>query len=424
MKKSSVVVLCIFLVAISVVGTYFASQFAFANKPPQCELFGSVPTSPSSGSTANVTLSREEYDELKAFQEKYADLEELQQHIRESYYKEVDPELLMEGAKKGIFNILGDPYSVFMNPQEYTSFQESISGEFPGIGVYVSPNNEKGIEIVSPIEDTPAFAAGLKPLDIIKAVNGVEYSAKEMDEAVKNIRGPVGTDVTITIYRPSTNETFDVTITRAMIVVKVVKSEMLENEIGYLRLTQFDSHASKEFYQHMEQLIALGAKGLILDLRDNPGGSLSECIKICDMLLPDQVICSTEGRAAFTSEVFRSDKNHYGISLVVLINQGSASASEILAGAVKDNRRALLVGVKSFGKGIVQTFMPYKDGTGIKITTSEYFTPSGVNIHGIGIEPDYVVELSKEYQSLKEPTHKDDNQLQKALEVLKRQMGR
>lgn len=431
MKKSSVVLLSVVLIVISAVSTFFATQFlsdarsnervVYATTDPQEEKPAPISKS---DNTRDIIIRRSEYDKLKALQEKYEDLEELQDYILNNYYKEVTPELLLEGAKKGVFNILGDPYSVYMNETEYTSFMESISGEFPGIGVYVVANPDKGIEIVSPIEDTPAFKAGLQSLDVIKAVNGVEYTHTQMDEAVKNIRGEVGTQVTITIFRPSTNQTFDVTIVREMIVVKVVKSEMLEGDIGYLRLTQFDSHAYKEFKKNLEQLVSQGAKGIIFDLRDNPGGSLDQCLKICDMLLPSGVILSTKGRAPSTNEVFRSDAAYYSGDIIVLINGGSASASEIVAGALKDNHRALLVGTKSFGKGIVQTFSPFNITEGIKLTTSEYFTPSGVNIHGIGIVPDHVVEMSEAYKNKKDPTFADDDQLQKALELLKKQMGR
>lgn len=437
MKKSSVVLLSVVLVVLSAVSTFFATQFLFETKPELSASYDYSETSngnegetriastakkfPKSNS-GDILIKQAEYDRLKAFREKYADLEELQDYILKNYYKEVTPELLIEGAKKGIFNILGDPYSVYMNKDEYTSFVESISGEFPGIGVYVVANPDKGIEIVSPIEDTPAFKAGLQSLDIIKAVNGVEYTHTQMDEAIKNIRGEVGTKVTITIFRPSSNQTFDVTIVREMIVIKVVKSEMLDNIIGYLRLTQFDSHAYKEFKTHLEKLVAQGAKGFVFDLRDNPGGSLDQCLRICDMLLPSNVIMSTKGRAPFTSEVHKSDASYYSGDIVVLVNGGSASASEIVAGALKDNKRAILVGTKTFGKGVVQTFAPFGGDEGIKLTTSEYFTPSGANIHGIGIEPDHIIEISEAYKNKKNPTFADDNQLQKALEILREQM--
>ncbi len=370
----------------------------------------------------NVIISAKDYEHYQELEKKYADLEDLQDYILENYYKEVTPELLMEGAKKGLFEILDDPYSVFMNPEEYETYLESTTGEFPGIGVYIAPNPDYGIEVVSPIEDTPAYKAGLKSLDIIKAVNGVEFDHSQIDEAVKNIRGEPGTDVTLTIYRRSQDKTFDVTITRDIIVVKVVKSEMLNNNIGYLRLTQFDNSAAEEFYDHICKLIDEGAQSVVIDLRGNPGGSLSQCLSIADMLLPKGIICTTEGRTAGSTNDYKSIEEHFDMPIAVLIDKGSASASEILAGAIKDRNRGKLIGTTSFGKGVVQIFMPYRDGTGLKLTTSEYFTPSGVNIHGVGIKPDFEVELSKEYLESEEPQLKDDAQVQKAIEILKKEM--
>ncbi len=422
MKKLNVFLICIALVIITASATYVLTANGVFGAP----IFGAnaaVDTTPAAGN-AKVMITKQQLDEYKALEEKYADLEELQEYIKANYYKEVDPAVLLEGATKGIFNALGDPYSLFMNKTEFKSFEESLTGEFPGIGVYIAPNPDRGIEVVSPIEDTPAQKAGIRALDIIKAVNGVEYSHTELDAATKVIRGEPGTNVTVTIYRPSTNETFDLTITRAVIVIKSVKSEMLSGNIGYIRITQFDNSVADEFYEHLTALVDKGAVGIVLDLRDNPGGSLSQCLDISDMLLPKAVICTTKGRAPNSTDEFTSDQNYYDGPLVLLVNEGSASASEIVSGAVKDNKRGVLIGTKTFGKGIVQSVVPYKDGTGLKLTTSEYFTPSGVNIHGVGIEPDIVLPLSDEYKATKNPTNEQDNQLQKAIEVINKQLGR
>ncbi len=419
MKKRNVLIMSLVLVVVTAVAT-FAVSTAFDRAATHTTV---------NNNDGTVTISSEEYESLLQIkeqctylEEKYDDLEDLQVYIKENYYKEVSDELLLEGAKKGLFQVLDDPYSVFMNPEEYESYLESTTGEFPGIGVYVHPNPDRGIEIISPIEDTPAYQAGLKALDVIKAVNGVEYTHEEIDEAINNIRGEPGTDVNLTIYRQSNNSTFDVVITRDIIVVKVVKSEMLDQNIGYLRLSQFDNSAAEEFYEHMESLIGSGANAVVIDLRNNPGGSLSECLAISDMLLPEGIICTTKGRASGSTESFESIEEHYDLPIALLIDEGSASASEILAGAIKDRNRGVLIGTKSFGKGVVQIFMPYRDGTGLKLTTSEYFTPSGVNIHGIGIEPDYVVELSEEYLNSEDTQLKDDEQVQKAVEILKNEL--
>ncbi len=420
MKRRNVLIMSLVLVVVTAVAT-LAVSMAFDRN--------SLPAMTKKNGDGTVTISEKEYKGLLDAQkqcvfleEKYDDLEDLQDYIKENYYKEVSDELLLEGAKKGLFQVLEDPYSVFMNPEEYESYLESTTGEFPGIGVYVHPNPDRGIEVISPIEDTPADLAGLKALDVIKSVNGIEYTHAEIDEAINNIRGEPGTDVTLTIYRQSNNSTFDVVITRDIIVVKVVKSEMLNQDIGYLRLTQFDNSAAEEFYEHMETLIASGADAVVIDLRNNPGGSLSECLAISDMLLPEGIICTTKGRALGSTETFESIEEHYDLPIALLIDEGSASASEILAGAIKDRNRGALIGTKSFGKGVVQIFMPYRDGTGLKLTTSEYFTPSGINIHGIGIEPNYMVELSEEYLSLENPQLKDDDQVKKAVEILKNEL--
>lgn len=397
MKKITVGLLCLFLVITTALTTFFVTTTILVQ-----------------GEQKLVTESRE-------LQAKYQDLEDLKRYIRENYYKEVSDEMLMEGAKKGLFQILGDPYSVFMNEEEFKSFVESSSGRFPGIGVHITPNPERGIEIIAPIEDTPAFAAGLKPLDIIRAVNGVPYTHAEMDVAIKQIKGEPGTDVTLTIYRKETEETFDVVITRAWIDVKVVKSRMIEDGIGYLKLTSFDNGSAAEFRAHFEGLLEQGAKGVVIDLRNNPGGSLNQCVEIADYLLPKGLIVYTEGRTPDTNNKYYSDAQHVEAEIVLLVNEGSASASEIVTGAVKDHGRGKIIGTKTFGKGIVQTYRPFGN-SGLKLTTSEYFTPNGVNIHGLGIEADIVVEASEAFKTTREPKDEDDNQLQRALEELRQQI--
>ncbi|MDO4799434.1 MAG: S41 family peptidase [Bacillota bacterium] len=397
MKKITVGLLCLFLVITTALTTFFVTTTILVQ-----------------GEQKLVTESRE-------LQAKYQDLEDLKRYIRENYYKEVSDEMLMEGAKKGLFQILGDPYSVFMNEEEFKSFVESSSGRFPGIGVHITPNPERGIEIIAPIEDTPAFAAGLKPLDIIRAVNGVPYTHAEMDVAIKQIKGEPGTDVTLTIYRKETEETFDVVITRAWIDVKVVKSRMIEDGIGYLKLTSFDNGSAAEFRAHFEGLLEQGAKGVVIDLRNNPGGSLNQCVEIADYLLPKGLIVYTEGRTPDTNNKYYSDAQHVEAEIVLLVNEGSASASEIVTGAVKDHGRGKIIGTKTFGKGIVQTYRPFGN-SGLKLTTSEYFTPNGINIHGLGIEADIVVEASEAFKTTREPKDEDDNQLQRALEELRQQI--
>ncbi|HAS73539.1 MAG TPA: S41 family peptidase, partial [Clostridiales bacterium UBA8960] len=353
----------------------------------------------------------------KSTVDKYKEIEDLKQYIKNNYYLDVDDETLIEGMKKGIFDILNDPYSEFMTQEEFKNYMESSSGEYPGIGIYLAPNSDNEIEIVSPIEDTPADRAGLLAKDLIVGVNGDPVNADVMDDAIKRIKGEPGTPVTLTIFRPSKNEKFDVEIIREWIDIKVVKSEMLSDSVGYLRLTMFDENSAAEFERSLNELIKAGAKGVVLDLRQNPGGYLSQCVEIADMLLGKALIVYTESRSG-NEEKFFSDAQKYDVELVVLVNKGSASASEILAGALKDHQMATLVGTTTFGKGVVQIVKPYNDNTGFKLTTSQYFTPNGGFIHGIGIEPDVIVEMDERYYELENPTKEDDNQLQKAIEII------
>ncbi len=404
MKKIHVLFLSIFLVLISVITTFFLTTIFQVETGDK------------------VVISQAALDQYQSTIEKYKEIEDLKTYIQNNYYLDVDESTLIEGMKKGIFDVLDDPYSVFMNQDEFNDYMESSSGEYPGIGIYLAPNSDNEIEIVSPIEDTPAYRAGLLAKDLIVGVNGNTVNADVMDEAIKTIKGEPGTPVTLTIYRPSKKEKFDVEIVREWIDIKVVKTEMLNEDIGYIRLTMFDENSAAEFEKNLKGLVDDGAKGVIIDLRQNPGGYLSQCVEIADMLLGDSLIVYTESRNG-EDEKFFSDAAKYDVELVVLVNNGSASASEILAGALKDHEAATLVGTTTFGKGVVQIVKPYNESTGFKLTTSQYFTPNGDNIHGIGIEPDVVVEMDESYYELEMPTKEDDNQLQKAIEIMNEKLN-
>jgi len=399
-KKLHVLLLCVFLVIITAMTTFFVTTIFQVETGDK------------------VVVSQTTIDDYQTTMDQYREIEELKNYIKTNYYLEVSDEELIEGMKKGIFDVLEDPYSVFMNEEEFQDYMESSSGEYPGIGIYLAPNEDNEIEIVSPIEDTPADRAGLLAKDLIIGVNGDTVNADVMDEAIATIKGEPGTPVTLTIYRPSKKEKFDVEIVREWIDIKVVKSRMLEDQIGYLRLTMFDESSAAEFEKGLKALIAEGAKGVIVDLRQNPGGYLSQCVEIADMLLGDALIVYTESRNGDDEEYF-SDPEKYDTQLVILVDGGSASASEILTGALKDHEAATIVGTTTFGKGVVQIVKPYNENTGFKLTTSQYFTPDGMNIHGIGIEPDVVIEMDEAYYELESPTDADDNQLQKALEIMK-----
>ncbi len=399
LRKINVLLLSLFLIAITAVGTFFITTILQVDTGEK------------------VVVSQTTIDAYQATIDKYREIEELKAYVEKNYYKDITEEKLLEGMKKGLFEVLEDPYSVFMNADEFVDYMESSSGEYPGIGIYLTPNEANEIEIVSPIDDTPADRAGLIAKDLIIGVNGDTVNADTMDVAIATIKGDPGTPVTLTIYRPSKKEKFDVEIVREWIDIKVVKSEMLDDKMGYLRLSMFDEHAAPEFKKHMDALIADGAKGVIIDLRQNPGGYLDQCVDIADMLLDKGMIVYTESRNG-DDEEFLSDAPKYDVQLVVLVDGGSASASEILTGALKDRKMATIVGTTTFGKGVVQIVKPYNGNTGFKLTTSQYFTPNGENIHGVGIAPDVMIELDEAYTTIENPTKADDNQLQKAIEIM------
>ncbi|WFD10665.1 S41 family peptidase [Tepidibacter hydrothermalis] len=333
-----------------------------------------------------VLVSKEAFNEYK----KYNKLYSLEQVIEDNYYTDVDEQNLVDGSIKGLFEGLDDPYSQYMNKKEFESFMQYTEGSYSGIGVIITPGEDGYITVVSPIEDSPGFKAGIKSEDKIIKVNGKDVTAKEMDKAISIMKGKAGTEVEITILRNG-KETIDMKIKRQEIRLKTVKSEVLEDNIGYIRITTFDEKTADEFKGQLEELQAKNITGLILDLRDNPGGLLDQCQEITDQLIGEGTIVYTKDRKGKT-KYLKSDKNKIDVPLAVLVNKGSASASEILSGAVRDNKEGVLIGTTTFGKGLVQSVRSLNDGSGFKLTVSQYFTPNGEYIHGKGITPDIVVE--------------------------------
>lgn len=364
-----------------------------------------------------------EIDRLKAVEEKYATyqkLEELKGFIQDNYYLPTDDVPFEEGMIDGLFGALNDPYSVYMNPDEYKSFNETSAGSFGGIGIVISAGEDNLITVVAPIEDTPAERLGVKTGDKIIKVDGKEVFGNKQDEAVKMIKGEPGTEVTLTLVRGE-EKPFDLKITRAIIVIKSVKSRMLPgaDKLGYLRITSFDDKVTEEFISHLKALQQQGAKGLVLDLRGNPGGSLQHVVEIADYILGKQLIVYTKDNQG-REERFESDAKKIDLPIVVLVDGGSASASEILTGAIKDGKAGVVIGTTTFGKGLVQTVRDLPGGDGIKLTIAQYFTPSGAYIHGKGIAPDIEVKPASD----KEPANDaEDNQLQEAIKQLKLKLG-
>lgn len=354
-------------------------------------------------------------------QEKFLKIKLLENKIKKDYLYEVSDEDLRDGELKGMVAALKDPYSEYLTEEDLKEMNQETSGSFYGIGFTVYKNENNQIEVISPIKDTPADRAGIKSKDIVVKVNGKNYTGDEMKEAIKVIKGEKGSTVHLTIYRPSTKKTIEMDVERAEIKIETVISHKIEN-LGYIGIIQFNDHTDEEFKTHLDELKKQNVKGLIIDLRGNPGGTVSSVVKIADMLLPEGTIVSAKDKNHKIVFEYKSDKDQYDKPIVVLINEGSASASEILSGAIKDFNRGKLVGVKSFGKGIVQTVFPFQDGTGVKLTTSEYFTPSGENIHNIGIKPDFEVKLKDDVKGIGYEYLKEDTQLQKAIEVLKKEV--
>ncbi|WP_008316952.1 carboxyl-terminal processing protease CtpC [Leptolyngbya sp. PCC 6406] len=328
-------------------------------------------------------------------------------------------------AIREMLELLGDPYTRFMDPQEFRNMQVDTSGELTGVGIQISQEEEtKEIVVVSPIEDTPAFEAGLRSQDVITAIDGESTEGMDLNDAVSRIRGTVGSEVTLTIRRGE--EIIDFNLIRARIEIHPVRYSIQDSpagRVGYIRLTQFSANAAKEMSEAIETLNNDNIVGYILDLRSNPGGLLYSSIEIARMWLSEGTIVSTVDRQGVVDEEAASNRALTDKPLVVLVDGGSASASEILSGALQDNRRAQLVGTKTFGKGLVQSVRSLPDGSGLAITVAKYLTPSGRDINKLGIEPDIILELSDEAQELLASDRTligtgDDPQYARALEVL------
>ena len=338
-------------------------------------------------------------------------LESIQAVInREFFYKDnIDEDLMREYAIKGYVDGLGDPYSVYYNVEETKELLETTSGEFTGIGVSITQDPEtKYVKIVNVYKDSPGEKAGLLADDIIYKVDGEDVTSLDIDQVASKIRGEEGTSVEIVVFRGANYEEFATSATRARIEIQSVEYEMKEDNIGYIAVSAFEGTTTDQFKNAIVDLQDQGMRGLVIDLRNNPGGNLSTVVEMCDLILPKGIIVYTK-TINDKEEYFYSDEDQkLEIPIAVLINGNSASASEIFAGAIQDYEWGTIVGTTSFGKGIVQKLYQMPDGTCLKMTISEYFTPNGRNIHGIGIEPDVVVEY--EY---------DDNQLESAMECLK-----
>ena len=375
-------------------------------------------TSASKGVDRNAT-----YEQLKLFTDVLA-------IIQNQYVDETEPREVIYGAVRGMLRAL-DPHSSFMDPESYREMQVETSGSFGGLGIEITIRDDQ-LTVVAPIDGTPAWRAGIQPGDRIVKIEGLATKDMSLPDAVKRMRGPKGSKVTITIAREGAKEPFDVSLVREVIQVQSIRSQELEPGIGYIRIRQFQERTAPDMVAAVEKFDKGGRlSGLIVDVRNNPGGLLSAAVEVSEEFLGDgKLIVYTEGRVRnqnmrFTAHAKRAITD---VPLVVLVNQGSASASEIVAGAIQDHSRGVVIGQQTFGKGSVQTIIPLADGSGLRLTTARYFTPKGRSIHGKGITPDILIEPPKDEVTAAKPgapplpeaeLMKRDVQLQRAVEILK-----
>ena len=342
---------------------------------------------------------------------------EVLEKINKEYVDEINQSESMDSAINGLLQSL-DPYSAYMSPEIFNEMQTETSGEFGGLGIEVSM--ESGVvKVISPIDDTPASRAGIKAGDYIVKINDVQVQGKSLSEAVDLMRGPVGSGIELTIRRRGERKALIFNVVREIIQIQSVKADILEKNIGYLRLTSFNENSGKQIEREIKKLEKnKDVKSYILDLRNNPGGLLSQAIKISDFFLDNGEIVSTKSRKPSENRKWFAKKGDLtnGKVLIVLINYGSASASEIVAGALKDHKRAILLGENSYGKGSVQSIIPLKNHGAIRLTVAKYYLPSGKSISEVGVSPD--IEIDEENDDFRIKTE-TDNQLEYAIKLLK-----
>ena len=360
-------------------------------------------------SSLNAKESADVYEKIDLFGE-------VLEKINKEYIDEVDQSELMDSAINGVLQSL-DPYSAYMNPELFKSMQTDTQGKFGGLGIEIGM--EAGVvKVISPIDGTPAAKAGIKAGDYIVKIGEVQVQGKSLMEAVKLMRGPVGSSVELTIRRRGKKKALVKKVTRKIIVINSVEAKVLKEKIGYIRLKSFNSNSSAQLIKKIENFEKKEKPhGYILDLRNNPGGLLTQAVNITDFFLSDGEIVSTKGRRVIENRRFFAKKGDElnGKPLIVLINNGSASASEIVAGALKDHKRAIILGEDTYGKGSVQSIIPLSDGGGIRITVSKYYLPSGKSISEVGVKPDIFVS---EDENNFEINSKFDNQLNYAVNLL------
>ena len=342
-------------------------------------------------SVSHSEISQEERNATYSQLEVFSNILSL---LQDNYVEEIDAKETLNGAIRGLLYSL-DPHSAYLEPESLKELQEETQGQFSGIGIEITIRDDV-LSIISPIEGTPADQAGLKAKDIIVEINGEKTKEMGAYEAVKRLRGPKGSKVTISIFREGWDELQTFTLERDIIPLNSVKAYFLEPGFAYSRITNFQSHTTSDYIEALDRISTEEPiRGLILDLRNNPGGLLNQAVSISDLFLTEGMIVSTKGRTEDQNMLFkaRSAEQELNYPLVVLVNEGSASASEIVAGAIQDHKRGIIVGTRTFGKGSVQTIIPLPGGAGLRLTTAKYYTPSGKSIQALGISPDVEVKF-------------------------------
>ena len=398
-EKKNRIYKTIMIIAISVILTFTITTISlygyFAEHP--------INTSESENQTQNISSALKRYREI----------------IDKYYLGEVDDEKLKEGAIKGYIAGLNDPYTEYISKDDMKDYISETLGNFTGIGIYMVKDTETNrIKVLSTIKNSPAEKVGIKPGDLIISADGVEYTADDMQKAANNIKGEEGTNVKLVVLRDNQTLTFD--ITREKIKENQVEGKVLSNNIGYIKFTSFDESTAEDFKNEFEELNKKGIKSLIIDLRNNGGGIVESALKIADYMTDKGSVLLYEVDKNGKETVKKSENDPIiNMPIIVLTNENTASASEILAGALKDLGKAKIVGTKTYGKGVIQQILTLSDGSGLKITIEEYQTPNKNKINKIGITPDEEVELPEELQNSLEIEESKDTQLQKAIELLK-----
>lgn len=411
MKKRIAVVLSLVLVLALCSGCSMAVVQGMLNGFQAPEITSNAPVSADSNT---VTISREQYEKYQQFDQ----LLELMEIVDQGFFEDYDTQDMLDGAAYGLLSGLGDPYTFYYTPEEYAELWEEDEGEYAGVGIQISTSYLTGICTISRVFDNgPAHEAGVHKGDILYKVEDLYVNSSTINDAVDIMRGTPGTQVHVTFLRGS--EEIEFVLTRANISVNRIDSMMLTDEIGYIYLYEFAGDCAEKFEAKVKEMVAAGAKGLILDLRDNPGGWVNDAQDIADVFLDEGILCYLQYKSG-ERYYYRTKDGKTDIPLVILINENSASSSEILTGALKDRTNATVVGVQSYGKGIVQSVVPLSDGAGMQITVAQYYTPHGNAVHKLGITPDVEVEGDNGMYELGDLT---DAQLAKALEVMQEKLN-